>query len=382
MSSNSKWASWVTLSGKLGGKVLSLGAKLLKTTKVVKLGLAGASAVSYTLLFSWKFTAAIMVLLFVHESGHVWAMRRRGIKTKGFYFIPFIGGAAVADEAFGTRDNETYIALMGPTWGLLLSLGFAVLWQLTGNALWAAVASWMALVNLINMLPVNPLDGGRILKSVLFSISSTAGLVFMLVGSALAIALFFKMGIFIFAVLFLIGILDFMAEYNTVRKSHPSYVDDETSRRKARMSRCALADILSDRRVERYLSGLDPYAREAAKVEIGARIEGKVGPSSLSYCAPHPSSIKPYPPMGWKQNLFYSSLTVALVGCLFSVMSIMDSVPGAALAKNVLFDREGNGTNAVQAVTVSTNETKSIQSTNAPVVVGQAVIQESPSGNS
>ena len=156
---------------KLGLKLVTVFTKLLKSAKVVKIGLATASAVSYAYLFTWKFALLIMVMLFVHESGHVWAMKRKGIKTKGFYFIPLIGGAAVPEESFRTRRNESYIAVMGPVWGLLLSTAVLGIYYLTNNSLFAAGAGWIALINLLNLIPVNPLDGGRITKSLVFSLN-------------------------------------------------------------------------------------------------------------------------------------------------------------------------------------------------------------------
>jgi Zn-dependent protease len=338
----------IVLAAKLGPKILSVGLKLLKSVKVVKLGLAGASAVTYTLMFSWKFAMAIMLLLFVHESGHVWAMRKCGIKTKGFYFIPFFGGAAIAEESFGSRRNETYVALMGPVWGLLLSLVAAVTYQYTGWPLMAALASWMALINLINMLPVNPLDGGRILKSIMFSIGSWLGLTFMLVGSSVAIFLFLKAGIFIFGLLFVIGIIDFLMEYKSAKVSSPGYVDRETAKRKCIMYNRVLSDIYRDRRISRFLNGLNNFDRKNAFEEMAVIAKESIESHNLVTCAPEPASKPSVPGMSVAQVLGYSTCSVIVAACLFSVMNIMDHVPEAALAKSMLFENE-TSTNVVGA---------------------------------
>ena len=91
-------AGLLTLAGKIFAKVLPVLVKSLKLLKFGKMGLAAASFAGYAILFSWKFALLLMIAVGWHESGHVWAMKKMGIKTKGFYFIPFVGGAAVANE--------------------------------------------------------------------------------------------------------------------------------------------------------------------------------------------------------------------------------------------------------------------------------------------
>lgn len=85
----------VALVIKVGPKMVGVLAKLAKGLKVGKVGLVGISLASYAYMFTWEFAAMIMLMLFVHESGHIWAMKRCGIKTKGIYFLPFVGGVAV-----------------------------------------------------------------------------------------------------------------------------------------------------------------------------------------------------------------------------------------------------------------------------------------------
>src|SRR2546427_777808 len=102
---------------KLGPKLLSLLAKLLKVLKGGKILLAGASFATYAVLFSWKFALVLIGSLVVHEYGHLWAMKRYKLKTKGIYLIPLLGAAAVSEEAFPTRKAEVVIAMMGPIWG-------------------------------------------------------------------------------------------------------------------------------------------------------------------------------------------------------------------------------------------------------------------------
>ena len=186
--------------------VVKLGSKFLAIlAKGTKFWLATTSFAAYSYLYGWKFAVAIMAMLFFHESGHVWAMRKCGIPTKGFYFIPLLGGAAVPDRAFKSRGEEFYVAIMGPIWGWLFSLAIMLIYYATGNPLFAVISSWMALINLFNLLPVSPLDGGRMLKSILFSINSKLAIFAMYCGVLLCALFIFYFKIFFFALLLVLS---------------------------------------------------------------------------------------------------------------------------------------------------------------------------------
>ena len=102
MTSSTKSQKTAFLQGNFAGMfgLFVKGLKLFKSTKVI---FAASSFATYAFLFSWQFSAVIIITLIFHEYGHLWAMKRFGMKTKGIYLIPFVGGAAVADEAFRSR---------------------------------------------------------------------------------------------------------------------------------------------------------------------------------------------------------------------------------------------------------------------------------------
>lgn len=187
--------------------------KLLKGGKAFQVGSAGVSMGAWSLLLSWQFALLIMLLLVVHESGHVWAMKRSGMKTKGIYFIPFLGGAAVAEDMFPSRRTEVFVAIMGPIWGLALSVVALSLWFALDWPHFAAAAAWMATVNLFNLLPINPLDGGRIFKSVVFSINSWLGLAFLALGLAATGYLIVRLHLWLFIILLALGAVEFGWEW-------------------------------------------------------------------------------------------------------------------------------------------------------------------------
>jgi Zn-dependent protease len=149
-------------------KIAGVFVKVLKGVGTTKVGLGAASFGVYSVMIDWRFAISVPLLIGIHESGHVWAMRKMGMATKGFYFIPFFGGAAVPESAFPSRWAEGYAALMGPLWGLAVTVVAYVLFLLTGNLVFEVAACWMAFINLLNLIPVYPLDGGRVVKSLTF----------------------------------------------------------------------------------------------------------------------------------------------------------------------------------------------------------------------
>ncbi|MBL4900638.1 MAG: site-2 protease family protein, partial [Colwellia sp.] len=80
----------------------SLGLKLFKSAKVIKVLFAAGSLAAYSWLFSPEFAIALILCLVFHEYGHIKAMKYFGLKTKGIYLIPFVGGLALSDEKINT----------------------------------------------------------------------------------------------------------------------------------------------------------------------------------------------------------------------------------------------------------------------------------------
>lgn len=198
----------------------ALGFKLLKSAKVVKAGLAAASVAGYAWLFSFEFAIMLVTCLVVHEYGHVRAMQYFGIKTKGFYLIPFVGGLALSDEKVTTRWQDVVISIMGPAFGLFTSVLGVVLYYLTGMEVFAGVAVLSALVNLFNLLPVLPLDGGHVLKSISFSMRSWVGLSVCLGGIALGLWVSYIFGLMLLVFFIFIGSLEVVFEWKERHNSH------------------------------------------------------------------------------------------------------------------------------------------------------------------
>ena len=212
-----KKTSWMGLA--------ALAFKLLKSAKVVKAVLAGASVAGYAWLFSLEFALVLIACLVAHEYGHVKAMQYFGIKTKGIYLIPFVGGLAVSDDKINTRWQDVVISIMGPCFGLFMSLGCWLLFAITGNELFAGAAVLGSLLNLFNLLPILPLDGGHVLKSISFSMRSWVGLSVCMAGIGFGLWLSYTFGLALLVFFLFVGAVEVIFEWRQRHFSHLKPLD-------------------------------------------------------------------------------------------------------------------------------------------------------------
>jgi Zn-dependent protease len=146
---------------KLGGK-----AKLILVA-LPKLKLFSTSAsmlvsiVAYQLIFGWAFAVGFVLLLLLHELGHVIQLRREGVEASAPMFIPFLGAVISAKSLGGNAAAEARVGLAGPILGSIATLVPLGIWLATGSDFWRALAYIGFFLNLFNLLPVLPLDGGR-----------------------------------------------------------------------------------------------------------------------------------------------------------------------------------------------------------------------------
>lgn len=147
---------------------------------------AMASFIIYCIL-GWKVAVLILGGVAFHECGHIWAAHKMGMKTKGFYLIPFMGGAAIIEGPYLTYWQQAFTVLMGPLWGGALAFGCALMYWLTGSVEWVGAGSWLAWMNMFNLLPLGFLDGGQILETITYSISQRLGLICKSVSIAVAV---------------------------------------------------------------------------------------------------------------------------------------------------------------------------------------------------
>ena len=118
---------------------------------------------AYAMFWGWPFAIGFVALLFIHEMGHVAALRMMGIKATAPMFIPFMGAVIGMKQMPQNAFAEAVMAYGGPLLGTLGAIVCAGIGLLTGNPFWYALAMTGFLLNLFNLLPISPLDGGRII---------------------------------------------------------------------------------------------------------------------------------------------------------------------------------------------------------------------------
>jgi len=304
----------LTVIAKVGSKLLAsagkIGAGALKAVKGTNVAMAAASAAAYSLIFSWKFALLLLLQLFVHEYGHVFAMKRTGMKVRGMYFIPFLGALAVTEDAFTSRRQQAYVALNGPLWGTLLCLLPLGLWGLTGSAAWAAVAAWWALINLFNLLPITPLDGGRAMNAFASSFSSGLGVAVGALGLAGAVALASAVGFSLLWLVALVGGMEFFAEARARAGGRALRLLPEPARFGPVHYQYLRAVLGPPPGAGSELA----FARDLSRIEAAAQVE----------------------PMRRAELLAWGLLYVALAGALLALVIFTSHLPGAAEAAQLL----------------------------------------------
>jgi Zn-dependent protease len=149
-----------------GAFLLKFGALLFKLKFVMVAGSMIVSIGAYALLGGWWFGVGFVGLLFCHELGHVLALRRQGVPASAPLFIPFLGAVIGMKQLPENAWREAEVALAGP---LLGSLAALVVWAAAGyehSQFLTALAFVGFFINLFNLIPLVPLDGGRAVAAI------------------------------------------------------------------------------------------------------------------------------------------------------------------------------------------------------------------------
>jgi Zn-dependent protease len=160
---------------RIGGALAAVGlalAKLGAKAKLILLALPKlkflttsasmlVSIAAYQLIFGWTFAVGFVLLLLIHELGHVFQLRREGIEASAPMFIPFLGAVISAKSMGDDAGAEARVGLAGPILGSIATLVPLGIWLATGSDFWRALAYVGFFINLFNLVPILPLDGGR-----------------------------------------------------------------------------------------------------------------------------------------------------------------------------------------------------------------------------
>lgn len=152
--------------------IIGKSAKLTKVWKVLKLLKFGKvfvtfitmalSAFVYAFWLGPWFSIGFVLMLFIHEMGHVVAMKMKGMPTRAPVFIPLLG-AVIFSPPFKNRRDEAFIGYAGPFVGGAAAAALFGVWAFLpqSSEIMLLISYTAAFLNLFNLLPIRPLDGGR-----------------------------------------------------------------------------------------------------------------------------------------------------------------------------------------------------------------------------
>ena len=156
----------------LGGIGATIVAFLLKFSFLLKFGLAGITALIsvaiYAFFLGWPFAIGLVALLFIHEMGHAIVMRLKGIPVGAMIFVPLLGAAVTMRQMPQNARDEAEVGIAGPIAGSIAASVCLLLARTDTpwNTLWASLAYFGFFMNLFNLIPIVPFDGGRVLAAI------------------------------------------------------------------------------------------------------------------------------------------------------------------------------------------------------------------------
>lgn len=144
-----KLLGWLFAAGKLG-KLLTTGGTMI------------ISMFAYSLIFGWRYAVGFVLLIFFHEMGHYLAARQRGLDVGAPTFIPFVGAWIQLKQMPHDVETEAYVGFAGPILGTVAAIACYWLAREYDSRFMLALAYSGFMINLFNLIPISPLDGGRI----------------------------------------------------------------------------------------------------------------------------------------------------------------------------------------------------------------------------
>jgi Zn-dependent protease len=147
--------------GRLGDLLRKLWAPLFKLKIFATSASMFVSIAAYAWIWGWRFAVGFVFLLLIHELGHVLELRRQGIPASAPLFIPFLGAVVGMKQMPHNVWKEAQVALAGPIVGSLAAFGLWAAGEALDSELLVALAFTGFFLNLFNLIPLSPLDGGR-----------------------------------------------------------------------------------------------------------------------------------------------------------------------------------------------------------------------------
>ena len=172
LSDKNVWAKRLAKLGPVGvvlWKFKTVALLVLAKGKFALLGLTKLSTLTsmllflgvYWAMFGWQFALGFVLSIYIHEMGHVFALRKYGIAASAPMFIPFLGAFVRLKQYPANVIQDARVGLAGPIWGFGAAVFAWLCAVVTGLPIWYAIAHTGAWINLFNLIPIWQLDGGR-----------------------------------------------------------------------------------------------------------------------------------------------------------------------------------------------------------------------------
>ncbi|TCP66238.1 site-2 protease family protein [Baia soyae] len=218
MDPKKKKSSIGTWLASLGILLITFGSKLKMLFPLLKVGKFLPTFLSmilsiwaYTLIAPFQVAFGLVMMILIHEIGHVLAAKQRGLPVSAPAFIPFVGAFITMKKQPQDAETEAFIALGGPLLGTVGALGCWILGYVTGDSFYYMIAYIGFFLNVFNLIPIHPLDGGRIVVAI--------SRWFWVLGLILGLALIIYLRSILLAVIYVMFVYQLYAKY--IRKKKP-----------------------------------------------------------------------------------------------------------------------------------------------------------------
>jgi stage IV sporulation protein FB len=181
--------------------------------------------VFYFLIDDIQVLFLVVLILFIHEMGHFIAMKVFGYNGVNMFFIPLMGAMVTGEKDRISQSQRAIVVLAGPVPGVLIGCGIIAYAQTIGHT-GAAIAGFMfLLINVLNLLPLDPLDGGKLIETLFFSSNEKIKQVFLITSVVIMVVagVFFQMYLLAFLGLYMSLRIKMLKSLSELRKKISVY---------------------------------------------------------------------------------------------------------------------------------------------------------------
>lgn len=177
---------------------------------------------AFYFIFKWELDYIFILtgVILIHELGHLLAMKAFNYKDLNMFFIPLLGAAASGTKKEATQKQKVLISMAGPLPGIIIGSFLYAIGDASDSDMYMRIGNVFIYLNLFNLLPIMPLDGGRILKDLFFHKKEEISIIFLWISITCMIIIAVKIEAFMLLLIpvFLFTQINVQSEYSKMRK--------------------------------------------------------------------------------------------------------------------------------------------------------------------